>query len=82
MSTKSSTVHFPVAPVEVFDPTGAGDVFAAAFMLRFNETNDPYLAAPFANSAASFAIEGPGTTTLATRSQVEERMARGELISG
>jgi sugar/nucleoside kinase (ribokinase family) len=63
------------------DPTGAGDVFAAAFLLRLKETQDPYLAAPFANSAASFAIEGPGTTTLATRDQVEARLARGELIS-
>jgi sugar/nucleoside kinase (ribokinase family) len=63
------------------DPTGAGDVFAAAFLLRLKETQDPNLAAPFANCAASFAIEGPGTTTLATRSQVEARMARGELIS-
>ena len=80
---KGQPRRFPAyRPVAEVDPTGAGDVFAAAFMLRFNETNDPYLAAPFANSAASFAIEGPGTTTLATRSQVEERMARGELISG
>lgn len=75
--------HFPAyrAAAEV-DPTGAGDVFAAAFLLRLKETNDPYQAAPFANSAASFAIEGPGTTTLATRTQVELRLARGELITG
>lgn len=80
---KGQPRRFPAyrAAAEV-DPTGAGDVFAAAFLLRLKETNDPYEAAPFANSAASFAIEGPGTTTLATRTQVELRLARGELISG
>jgi len=62
------------------DPTGAGDVFAAAFLVRLKETDDPYLAAPFANCAASFAIEGPGTTTIPTRGQVEERLRLGEHI--
>ena len=78
---KGQPRRFPAyrASAEV-DPTGAGDVFAAAFLLRLKETQDPYLAAPFANGAASFAIEGPGTTTLATRTQVEKRMAQGELI--
>jgi len=60
------------------DPTGAGDVFAAAFLVRLSETGNPYLAAPFANCAASFAIEGPGTTTIPTREQVEQRMRLGQ----
>jgi bifunctional ADP-heptose synthase (sugar kinase/adenylyltransferase) len=64
------------------DPTGAGDVFAAAFLVRLKETDDPNVAAPFANSVASFAVEGPGTTTIPTRSQVEERLLRGQIITG
>lgn len=71
---------FPAFAAREVDPTGAGDVFAAAFLVRLRETGDPYLAAPFANCAASFAIEGPGTTTIPTRKQVEERLRQGEYI--
>jgi 1D-myo-inositol 3-kinase len=70
---------FPAFRAEEVDPTGAGDVFAAAFLTRLKETGDPYQAAPFANCAASFAIEGPGTTSIPTRYQVEERLQHGEL---
>ncbi len=70
---------FPAFRARVVDPTGAGDVFAAAFLVRLKETGDPSLAAPFANSAASLAIEGAGTTAIPSRDQVEERMLKGEL---
>lgn len=70
---------FPAFRVQEVDPTGAGDVFAAAFLLRLKETRDPYLAAPFANCAASFVVEGRGTAALATREQVEARLRAGEL---
>jgi len=73
--------QFPAFRAREVDPTGAGDVFAAAFLVRLRETNDPYLAAPFANCAASFAIEGPGTTTIPTRAQVEERLRQGQYIA-
>jgi len=73
--------NFPAFQAREVDPTGAGDVFAAAFLMRLRETGDPYLAAPFANCAASFAIEGPGTTTIPTRAQVEERLRKGEYIT-
>jgi len=43
--------------------------------LRLRETGDAYQAAPFANCAASFAVEGDGTTTVPTREQVEERLS-------
>jgi 1D-myo-inositol 3-kinase len=72
--------EFPAFRAREVDPTGAGDVFAAAFLVRLRETGDPYLAAPFANCAASFAIEGPGTTTIPTREQVEERLRLGQYI--
>jgi hypothetical protein len=69
---------FPAFRAREVDPTGAGDVFATAFLVRLHETGDPYQAARFANCTASFAIEGPGTTSIPTRSQVEERLLRGE----
>lgn len=61
------------------DPTGAGDVFAAAFFLRLSETGDPEEAARFANAAASFSIEGEGYSAIADRAQVEERLRSGVL---
>ena len=62
---------FPVAEV---DPTGAGDVFAAAFLIRLQETQDPIAAARFANATASFCVQAPGVTGIPTRAMVEERL--------
>ena len=64
----------PVIPAEEVDPTGAGDVFAAAFLSRYVETNDAWQAALFAAAAASISLEAPGTATIPSRRQVEERL--------
>jgi 1D-myo-inositol 3-kinase len=63
--------HYPARPTQQVDPTGAGDVFAAAFLIRLTETGDPRLAASFANAVASFSVEGPGMTAIPQRQQVE-----------
>lgn len=70
--------HVPAFPAREVDPTGAGDVFAAAFLLRLRELHDPYAAARFAHCVASFCVEGLGTSTIPTRAQVEARMADSE----
>ena len=57
------------------DPTGAGDVFAAAFLVGYHERNDPQEAAVFACCAASCAVEGVGTSSLGDRAEVDRRMA-------
>jgi sugar/nucleoside kinase (ribokinase family) len=72
---------FPAFRAKEVDPTGAGDVFAAAFLIRLKETGDPFQATPFANCAASFSIEGQGTSTIPTRQQVEERLRFGKLYT-
>lgn len=56
------------------DPTGAGDVFAAAFLVRLAETQDPFQAARFANATASFCVEAQGVNAIPTRAQVELRL--------
>ena len=71
--------HFPAFEGQEVDPTGAGDVFAAAFLVRLRETGDPFQAATFANATSSFAIEGPGISTLPTREQVLARIAAGQV---
>jgi 1D-myo-inositol 3-kinase len=63
--------HYPARPAQEVDPTGAGDVFAAAFLLRLAETGDPCQAARFANVVASFSVEGPGVAGIPFRQQVE-----------
>ncbi len=63
-------------PIEEVDPTGAGDVFAAAFLIRHHETNDSAAAARFAVAAAACAVEGRGIASVAGREQIEERMSR------
>lgn len=52
------------------DPTGAGDVFTTAFMIRLQETNDPIEAARFANVTASFSVEHPGVSGIPSREKV------------
>ena len=66
----------PGFPTQEVDPTGAGDVFAAAFLIRLQETQDPIAAARFANATASFCVEAPGVTGIPTRAQVEQRLAK------
>jgi len=64
----------PAIPAEEIDPTGAGDVFAAAFLSRYIETDDAWQAALFAAAAASVSVEAPGTAAIPNRQQVEERL--------
>ena len=71
--------HYPGFEAHEVDPTGAGDVFAAAFLVRLRETNDPHAATHFANAVASLSIEGPGIQGIPTRAQVEERLQHGRL---
>lgn len=63
--------HYPTRPARQVDPTGAGDVFAAAFLIRLTETGDAGQAAIFANTVASFSVEGPGVTGIPDRAIVE-----------
>lgn len=56
------------------DPTGAGDVFAAAFFIRLRATENPVEAARFAHAAAACNIEGPGISGVPTLEQVYQKM--------
>lgn len=55
----------------VVDPTGAGDVFAAAFLAAYQEQRDAFAAARFANVAASFSIEGHGVSAIPNRLRLQ-----------
>jgi sugar/nucleoside kinase (ribokinase family) len=65
----------PPRPANEVDPTGAGDIFATAFLIRFQETGDPVQAARFANITASFGVEHVGVAGIPDREQVLAYMA-------
>lgn len=61
-------------PANEVDPTGAGDIFATAFMVRYHETEDAAEAARFASAAAAWSVEGSGIEGVAGRAEIEQRM--------
>ncbi len=67
--------HVNAYPVKEVDATGAGDVFAAAYLVCFAETRDVLLSVDFASCAASFCVEVQGTGGIPTRTEVEARIA-------
>ena len=76
--TRQGAHEIPSLPRPEVDPTGAGDVFAAGFLVRYQETGDPLEAAAFAACTASCVVEGVGTSTLGDRDEVLRRMALRE----
>ena len=63
-------------PAHEVDPTGAGDVFAAAFLIKYHETRSPQAALNFAHCTASFAVEEHGTTGIPMLDQVNTRLRK------
>jgi len=78
--TRQGEYEIPSFPREEVDPTGAGDVFAASFLVRYHESGDPLDAAAFAACAASCAVEGVGADTLGDREEVERRLVQRERL--
>jgi sugar/nucleoside kinase (ribokinase family) len=58
------------------DPTGAGDVFAAAFLIRYQREGDPWGAAAFATCAAACSVEAEGIAGIPDRPTLDARLAR------
>jgi sugar/nucleoside kinase (ribokinase family) len=58
------------------DPTGAGDTFAAAFLLGLAQGLSPTDAAQLGAAAASVVIEGEGGSTLGRVGEARERVAQ------
>jgi 1D-myo-inositol 3-kinase len=68
------TRHFRAFPATEIDPTGAGDVFAAAFLIQYALGQDAAAAIRFANCVASFVVEQPGALGIPTPAQVAARL--------
>lgn len=66
---------FDAFPARETDPTGAGDVFTAAFLVAIAEGRGIPGAVRFAGATAALAVEGVGTAAIPTRDFVEARLS-------
>ncbi|MFQ5897801.1 MAG: PfkB family carbohydrate kinase [Candidatus Methylomirabilia bacterium] len=66
----------PADPAKETDSTGAGDVFAAAFLIRYQREGDPWEAAAFAACAAANSVEMEGIAGIPDRATLEDRLSR------
>ena len=65
-----------IVPADVVDPTGAGDVFAAAFCHFVAAGTDPVQAARMGAAASSIVIEDPGPAALDRLGEIQKRRRR------
>ncbi len=65
---RSNPTHVPTFAADVVgagnDSTGAGDVFAAAMLIRYAGTSDAYSAAEYASLCAALSTRGPSWTAV------------------
>jgi sugar/nucleoside kinase (ribokinase family) len=63
------------SPAREVDATGAGDVFAAAFMVAYDRQGDPWEAAAAAACAAALMVEGEGWSAVPDRTRLAQALA-------
>ncbi|MCU0487447.1 MAG: PfkB family carbohydrate kinase [Anaerolineales bacterium] len=66
--------RFRPPQMQEVDPTGAGDIFAAAFFTRLYSTRDPWEAARFATQIAAASVMRPGLEGIPTPTEISESM--------
>ena len=62
--------------VKTVDPTGAGDVFGAAFLAEYLQTGDLMEAGRFGTSAAALSVTGDGTAAIPSNAQVRRAVRK------
>src|ERR1700674_3650397 len=79
---ESAPFHSPACkPATELDPTGAGDVFAAAFLWHLHKSGGDWrTAADWANCVASFVVERRGVNGVPKRAEVEKRWRSGARV--
>lgn len=78
---RGSKVHFAgrwheVLPFDAkeFDPTGAGDVYATAYLFQYHRSGDPLNAARFASCTAAMSVEAESYSGIPSLAEVEARL--------
>jgi hypothetical protein len=67
-------LHVPAYPALTVDATGAGDVFATAFLLALARGSDLAAAGAYAACAASIVVEGVGPSALSRLDELPARL--------
>ena len=68
--------RFRPPQVQEVDPTGAGDIFAAAFFSRLYVTRDPWEATRFATYLSAMSVTRPGLQGIPTLQEIEEGLVQ------
>jgi 1D-myo-inositol 3-kinase len=71
---------YPGLAAREIDPTGAGDVFAAAFLRWLERTDDARAAVQFANHVAALSVERVGAEGAPTPEQLSARFPHADFI--
>jgi hypothetical protein len=67
--------HIEAPEVSEVDATGAGDIFAAAFMVRYHLNGDPVDAARFASQLAARSVQRQGLAGVPSKDDIYDLMA-------
>lgn len=70
----------PAMKVDEVDPTGAGDVFAAAFFIRLKQTGSPIAAARFANCMGAKFVTRRGFEGIPTATEIQQCLQTSPLF--
>jgi sugar/nucleoside kinase (ribokinase family) len=71
--------YFSAPPVEMVEDTGAGDIFAACFFHRLQESQDPWEAARFAVQLSSCSVTRRRLESIPT--QIEIHQAKNQMLA-
>ncbi len=71
----TQAVHIPAPEVKEVDPTGAGDIFAAAFFVRLYATGEALPAARFATRLASHSVTREGLDGIPGEAAISQALA-------
>lgn len=77
---EGKVTYIPAQDATEIDPTGAGDIYAAAFLVRLDETGDPLAAADFANLVASCSVSRRGIAGIPTEHEILRCREAGRFV--
>ena len=80
-SAHPAGISVPALPVQLIDPTGAGDAFCGGFLAGLVATHDPLCAVLCGTASASIAIESFGPTRLLSATH-DEAASRWQTLAG